>query len=52
MFQNRPIFRSFEANSQPYLTKMIRKWGGFSAFAADLLFIRQALVLEFRSDTK
>ena len=46
MFQNGHIFRSFEANSQPYLTKMIGKWGRYVAFAADLFFTRQALGME------
>ena len=44
MSQNGPIFRSFEANSLPYLTKMIGKWGRFGAFAADSFFARQALI--------
>ena len=46
MFQNGPIFRSFEANSHPYLTKMIGKWGRFGAFAAGLFVTKQALTLE------
>ena len=40
----RSHFRSFAANSQPYLTKMIGKRGRFLVFAADLFFTRQALI--------
>ncbi len=43
MSQHGPIFPSFEADSLPYLTKMIGKWGHFGAFAADSFFTRQAL---------
>jgi hypothetical protein len=42
--KTKAIFRSFEANSLPYLTKKIGRWDRFGACAADSFFARQALI--------